>query len=160
MEPINWLGRKFPGYATIDEFERQVICDFFFLWSFFEGKFLNKSASIPEIENWTHQLEAARRLNRAPFERAIEHFRRRYFFAGQLNELFDNLKVNAKHRKYVTDVLSSAKDTDYHVTTGLLIIVYRLRNNLFHGAKWEYDIKYQMENLQQSNAVLIAAMDL
>jgi hypothetical protein len=39
------------------------------------------------------------------------------------------------------------------VAAALLIIVYRLRNNLFHGVKWAYEIQGQLENFNHGNAV-------
>jgi len=40
----------------------------------------------------------------------------------------------------------------------LLIVVYRLRNNLFHGEKWAYEMKDQRSNFEQANEVLMKAM--
>jgi hypothetical protein len=41
----------------------------------------------------------------------------------------------------------------------LLVIVYRLRNNLFHGEKWEGGISGQKDNFDNANRVLIAALE-
>ena len=44
--------------------------------------------------------------------------------------------------------------------TALLMIVYRLRNNLFHGLKWDYGIRDQFDNVIHANAVLMKSVDL
>jgi len=41
----------------------------------------------------------------------------------------------------------------------LLMIVWRLRNNLFHGAKWAYQLRDQRENFTQANSVLIRMLE-
>ncbi len=41
----------------------------------------------------------------------------------------------------------------------LLIIIYRLRNNLLHGPKWSYGIKGQLDNFRNANAALSAFME-
>jgi hypothetical protein len=44
--------------------------------------------------------------------------------------------------------------------TALFIIVYRLRNNLFHGSKWAYSFKGQLENFTHAGTVLMRAIEL
>ena len=43
---------------------------------------------------------------------------------------------------------------------GLLIVVYRLRNNLFHGLKWAYAIRGQHANFGNANTALARALEL
>ena len=54
---------------------------------------------------------------------------------------------------------NDAADTA-EVAAALLIIVYRFRNNLFHGVKWAYEIRGQFENFSYANAVLMQAIEL
>ena len=46
------------------------------------------------------------------------------------------------------------------IAAGLLIIVFRFRNNLLHGVKWAYQIQGQLENFCHANAVLMRAIEL
>ena len=41
----------------------------------------------------------------------------------------------------------------------ILIVIYRFRNNLFHGVKWEYELRGQLDNFNHANQVLMAAYD-
>ena len=41
----------------------------------------------------------------------------------------------------------------------LLMIVWRLRNNLFHGAKWAYGLRDQRENFTHANSVLMRLLE-
>jgi len=41
------------------------------------------------------------------------------------------------------------KDAD--CVASLLIVVYGFRNNLFHGAKWGYELEGQLQNFTMAN---------
>jgi hypothetical protein len=41
----------------------------------------------------------------------------------------------------------------------LLIVAFRLRNNLFHGVKWAYGIRGQLGNFTNANEALMAALE-
>ena len=41
----------------------------------------------------------------------------------------------------------------------LLMIVWRFRNNLFHGAKWAYQLRDQRENFTQANSILMRMLE-
>ncbi|HEX8678690.1 MAG TPA: hypothetical protein VF683_01920, partial [Chthoniobacterales bacterium] len=56
--------------------------------------------------------------------------------------------------------LSGARDGDADVLKTLLLIILRLRNNLFHGVKWQYLLYDQFENFTHANAVLMPAIEL
>lgn len=57
-------------------------------------------------------------------------------------------------------MLTGGTNEPAEVAAGVLIIVYRFRNNLHHGLKWAYGIQEQRENFEQSNAVLVADMEM
>ena len=46
------------------------------------------------------------------------------------------------------------------IAGAVLIIVYRFRNNLFHGVKWSYELQGQLENFTHANAALMQAIEL
>ena len=41
----------------------------------------------------------------------------------------------------------------------MLIIVWRFRNNLFHGEKWAYQLQGQLSNFTHANAVLMRLLE-
>ena len=57
-------------------------------------------------------------------------------------------------------VLTGGTNEPAEVAVGVLIIVYRFRNNLHHGLKWAYGIQGQREKFEQSNAVLTGVMEM
>jgi len=67
--------------------------------------------------------------------------------------MFDQLLAAANLRQGdKTDTTSSI--------AALLIIIYRLRNNLFHGLKWAYNIQGQRSNFAHANYVLMTVLDV
>ncbi len=60
----------------------------------------------------------------------------------------------------VEAVLSGVDEDATSQVAALLIIVYRLRNNLFHGQKWTYKLAGQLQNFTHANAVLIKALEV
>ena len=47
-----------------------------------------------------------------------------------------------------------------NIAATVLIIVYRFRNNLFHGLKWSYNLQGQLENFMHANKALKRAVEL
>lgn len=41
----------------------------------------------------------------------------------------------------------------------VLIIVFRYRNNLFHGVKWQYKLQGQLGNFTTANDVLMKVLE-
>ena len=41
----------------------------------------------------------------------------------------------------------------------MLTIIYRYRNNLFHGVKWGYELADQLHNFTHANNALMKALD-
>jgi len=60
----------------------------------------------------------------------------------------------------VMTVLRGDNNDPADCVTAVLIIVYRLRNNLIHGAKWDYGLRGQQSNFDQANKALMAAMQI
>lgn len=140
-----------------------AINEFCLLWSFFEEWVLENDANIPAIKRKTD--EAVRRdgeIDLTHFEGPIAFFKDRYFEGGRPTQNFDGLRFQGKNggRAEVEAVLTDKKRGTGDVLIALLIIVYRLRNNLLHGEKWSYRFKDQFGNFTNANIVLMRAMDV
>ena len=64
------------------------------------------------------------------------------------------------HRALVEKVLKGQSTDDTEIVSAILIIVFRLRNNLFHGVKWSYGIRGQLENFRNANNVLMSVIEM
>ena len=60
----------------------------------------------------------------------------------------------------VCAVLKGENTNHADVVAALLIVVLRLRNNLFHGVKWAYGIRNQLANFINANTTLMAALEI
>ncbi|MFN3170696.1 MAG: hypothetical protein ACE37E_08385 [Hyphomicrobiales bacterium] len=159
MDPDDWLNVRAAGFSNLDENERLAIYHFALLWSFFEGKMLATHGSPDAIRQVVGRIDATKCLDLLRLDEPLAHFRNRYWQDGRLTPLFDGLNMAAKQVTDVEPVLAGHEEPAA-VLTALLLIVHRLRNNLFHGPKWSSGITDQRANFENSNLVLMAAMDM
>ena len=161
MSPIEWLNQKAPGFRHLSPEERDATMQFALLWSLFEAKALNTRANANSILALVHNWHAQDRLDAAVFSEPIEHFKNRYFSQGQLTHHFHGLHFrNGDNRELVQAVMSGANTDPADSVSALLIVVYRLRNNLFHGLKWADELRDQLNNFNHANAALMCALDI
>jgi hypothetical protein len=161
MSPIEWLCVKAPGFNKLAGEDRDAIMHFTLLWSFFEAKALCTSASANKILAVVKRWEGDGRLDVAAFDECLVYFRGRYFRNGTATQKFFELGFRPHDKEVLVEAVLKGENTNpSDCVAALLIVVYRLRNNLFHGAKWDYDIRDQRCNFTHANAILMSAMDL
>lgn len=161
VSAIDWLRDKAPGFGDLRADEQNAIMQFSLLWSLFEGKALGTRASARAIiavsEQWAEEDLLAKDL----FAPHVAYFRDRYYQSGAFTHHFHNLHLQPSDQPALLErVLKNQATTITEVAAATLIIVYRFRNNLFHGVKWAYEIRGQFENFTHANAVLMQAIDL
>lgn len=161
MNPIEWLEQNVNGFASLPQADREAIFHFLLLWSLFEARALQTSASASRITDTVHKWAAQDKLRMEPFQKTLNYYRQRYCIAGQETGRYKQLRLRENDNSaLVWSVLQGADDSPEDCVAAILIIVYRLRNNLFHGVKWEYGLSGQIDNLVHANAVLINALSL
>lgn len=160
MTAIDWLCANAIGFNELADEERAAIMHFSLLWSFFEAETLHSNASANSIRNLVHKWENDGRLNIVSFAESLAYFRNRYFNQGVFAEYFQGLNLRRNdHPELISAVLKGENTNDTDAVSALLIIVFRLRNNLFHGVKWAYGIRGQLDNFTNASTVLMAALD-
>ncbi|WP_417319673.1 hypothetical protein [Erythrobacter aureus] len=91
---------------------------------------------------------------------ALEFWRDRYWSNGEPTFAFEALNfTNDDQRAFVEQVLTGDRHSDGDCVKALLLIILRLRNNLFHGAKWRYRLQGQFDNFSHANGVLMRATE-
>jgi hypothetical protein len=161
MNTMNWLNKNVHGFADLNQAERQAIFEFSMLWSFFEAKIFNTQASSNAILARVHKWESQGILNPVPFEEGLSYFRQRYFQNDSFTEQFKGLHLrNSDNPDLVEAVIKGINTNPADSISVLLIVIYRLRNNLFHGNKWSYGICDQLENFSNANDALINALSI
>ncbi len=160
MNTIDWLCTKALGFNELSDEERTAIMHFSLLWSFFEAEALNTNASANSILALVHKWASKGRLNITPFAPSLAYFRDRYFNYGTATEHFSGLNLRRNDSpELVCSVLKGENTNPTECVAALLIIIYRLRNNLFHGVKWAYGIRGQLGNFTYANETLMAALE-
>ena len=134
---------------------------FSLLWSFFEAEALGANGSANAIETWLRDLSRQGKLNAAAFTPALIYFKGRYFSSGQLTHNFRSLNLrNNDNPTLVTTVVSGQNLDPTDGVVALFIIIYRFRNNYFHGPKWAYHLQDQLANFTTANDSIMAVIDM
>lgn len=154
-ETLEWLSHKVPGFANITVEERDAIDDFSFLWSLFEGMEMNRFCNVQTIRQYVSDLDQRGRLVDFDCETYLAYLKDRYFKDGQITNHYYHLDLERNNNPAeVMDALSNENTTRAVKVIGCLIVIYRLRNNLFHGEKWLYNLEGQLDNFSQANDFL------
>jgi hypothetical protein len=132
----------------------KTVNDFTLLWMIYEGRLYDsnyKSFRMIELVN-----SGVIRLSN--LDEYWTYFKERYMTSSAvLNTTFDQLAFseqskNDKNRLMV--ILTNRTPTDKERTIAILLIVARLRNNLFHGIKQVASLNLQSENLEMATKAL------
>jgi len=161
MKPIEWLEQNAHGFNALSEPEREAISNFSLLWSFFEARALATRGSSHAILALTHKWSSQGLLDVQNFSASLQYFQKRYYSNSVATQHLASLNLRTNDcPELVNAVLKSENTNPADCVAALLIIVYRLRNNLFHGAKWAYGIQGQLENFNNANSVLMIALSI
>ena len=161
MSVNTWLEQHASGYQELQSDERLAILHFSLLWSLFEAEVLTRNGGVDSIAEAVNQWERKGLLTQEIFGQQIKYFRRRYCVNGKFTYDFMQLHLcRSGSPELVKEVLRNEDANAERVATAILIIVYRIRNNLFHGEKWSYGLRGQLENFNHANAALMKAIEL
>lgn len=155
-----WLIKEVPVYAALPGPDRDAIKTFALLWILFEAKVMGAEASARKIALAVERWDAAGTLAAELYDAEVAYFRDRYFQNGEFTFRFDKLQL----RKWdmpdlIAAGISGDADTPRERVLTVLLIIWRFRNNLFHGAKWAYDLQGQLDNFNHANAVLMQVLE-
>ena len=122
---------------------------------------LNTRACARSIIDVSKRWEREGLLKDETFNDCLSYFKRRYIDHDEFNQYFFDLKFRKNDNQNLVEAVlkGSCRGVGDTVAT-LLIIVYRLRNNLFHGEKWAYGIQGQLSNFKHANSLLMTALDV
>jgi hypothetical protein len=141
----NWISANIRDGQNIDDTTYQSIADFCVMWALFEGTELHGiEVAVDELENVATRIAS----NIQNIQEPQNYWKNRYIKNGETNNRFDHLRFNhAPHRNLVAEVLNETNTNQVNVVHAMLLITYRLRNNLFHGVKDITTITHQSANL-------------
>jgi hypothetical protein len=156
-----WFNKYANGYNSLEQKEKDAMYHFTLLWTLFEAQILDTTGNAGEICKAIVKLSKKVDIDVSQTSEIKEYFINRYVTEGNCNELFDKLDFRNKDKiQLVREVLTGRKENKIDVLMALLIIVFRLRNNFFHGKKWAYDISQQIDNFDHANKLLVYILEL
>lgn len=160
-DTIQWLERNAGGFNALSQQERSAPMHFSLLWSYFEAEALSANGSASSIESWLRDLDHRGKLNAAAFAPALTYFKGRYFSNGQPTDNFDDLNLRINDNPGLVTAVISGQDVDpTNGVVALFIVIYRFRNNYFHGPKWAYHLQDQLDNFTTANESIMAVIDM
>jgi hypothetical protein len=160
MSPIVWLTTHVAGFAHLTRAERIAIHHFTLLWTVFEAQLMGTHGSPAEIRSVVERLRHGHVIDPISLMPSLAYFRDRYWGTAEPKTPFPYLRLGNNERPDVERVLSGQVETPEAILTALLFIVHRLRNNLFHGPKWNGGMADQRRNFQHAGRILMATMDM
>jgi hypothetical protein len=93
------------------------------------------------------------------FREQLAYFADRYVESGSTNYIFTQLHMrNNDNPTLVKAVLRGENNKPSDQLIACLTIVYRFRNNFFHGLKWAYGLRSQLDNFTHASALLAEYM--
>lgn len=151
---INWINIKFGTNYTVEGLDE--LKNFTLLWNIYENIVFDCEFTLDKLESNINSRE----LNFKLFQKPFQYFRARYTKGGQINSLFDKLTFRQNDRKeFVKNVLTQCSSNNNKIFA-LGIIVYRLRNNLFHGIKDYRNLDGQIENFIHANKYIKVFLEI
>lgn len=146
---LEWINSKFG--TNITETTLIEIKDFTLLWNIFDNTLFMSEFSIDQLESTIQN----RNFDFGQFRDIFLYFQNRYIEHNLINERFGNLNFRINDREqFVRIALLDNNISDNDKILAIGIIVYRFRNNLFHGVKDFRFLNNQRENFSHANRYL------
>lgn len=157
---MEWLKAKAPGFNHLSKDEQTAIADFSLLWSLFENRILNTAGNAANICAAVETWHNAGTLDAEAFDTELAYCRHRYYDQGTFTDHFGHLHFRNPDREALVRAVIDGSDNDpRNRLAAILIIVFRFRNNLFHGVKWQYKLVGQFGNFTAANAILMKVLE-
>lgn len=127
-----------------------IIWEFVVLWNYFERNVCEKDFKPDKVEEYVKQI------NQKSIDGYYNYFRTRYVCNTSTNSHFEELFPTTRGRKEeVKNLLLGKEEASLDKTSAIILIVYRLRCNLFHGIKTADMLKRQEVLFRQACMFLL-----
>lgn len=157
---MQWLLAKAPGFQALPEPDRAEIFNFTFIWSLFEAQVMGNFARADLICTKVDEWRDSGTLYADQYAPELAYFQQRYFANGAFTYHFEHLHLRpADQPAIVQSVLNGSNVNPRDRLVTVLMIVWRFRNNLFHGQKWAYQLDGQLLNFTHANAILMRLIE-
>jgi hypothetical protein len=160
FDAVEWMLSRHPGLARNGREQFDQARNFALMWNMFESYVCNQSASVGTIEAAINRLKEDNLLERVDFESYLSFIKDRYTSGDSFTVRFPHLNLRSRDREsLVRDVLLGENNQDKDVALACLIVVFRYRNNLFHGIKEINELGSQSELFERSSRLLAQVLE-
>jgi hypothetical protein len=161
FDVIGWLNGFSQEARDLNSDEINSVMQFSLIWNMFEAQVCNKHASASCFLRKSEEWNEKGLLNDKDYTICLEYFKNRYIENGEPNYRFPHLHLRRNDEPELVKSVLKGEDTSIKNTLAvLLIIIYRYRNNLFHGLKWVHDLHEQANNFNIANQILAKVIEI
>ncbi|HBN5894948.1 TPA: hypothetical protein ACKQDY_000975 [Serratia marcescens] len=160
------LSRLIGGEVNLSRAAYNEIYRFTLMYSLAEAKIPGMNEGMGNTRNVVMWLDSVVALDHDFVEKVFTHFRNRYVTDdGRINYRFSryllpqNSPVGAQARSTFEALLVNSGPDFIQRASCVFKVMFRLRNNLFHGAKWAYNLSDQEVNFSLSSQLLLACLE-
>lgn len=157
-----WIAKNTDRGTYLTDAAQQAVANFTTMWNLFESIHCNNRASVRTFEaalKHYHPDQVAEATVEM-FRTCLLFWQKRYYTPDGFSPLFNRLNFRQNDRKDVVEkVLANNVHDSQAEMLAVMIIIYRLRNNLFHGLKFIDMLNDQVENLTNASRCLAAIME-
>jgi hypothetical protein len=130
-----WIAASLISAERLKPEALQAVESFTLMWNVFEGLVCDNSATILRLEKLSAEIVSRRRC-KPQLERIFTYFKNRYYNRTGFTAHFEGLLLRSADRKEFIKAVLQGKTPDYPSKVfAVLIILYKMRSNLFHGIK-------------------------
>lgn len=154
MNVINWIKEKYHD-NDLTESKIQDILYFGLIWNIFEKECYKGNDPIQQIIIKTSSID------NGDLNKCWNHFYNRYVTNNVLNESFNNFDFGQRvsDKLFIQSNILKSDITKSEKMKIILLIIRRLRNNLYHGYKDVHNLNSQNINFKISNEFLSKIID-
>lgn len=158
LESTEYILKELIYCSSINDIEE--IMNFALLWNMFEGRIFGKYIKKSGIDEKTPKI--AKYIKEEVIDDAFSYFKNRYVEEEEGKYKFKHLYLDRTLNKTAIETIyetlkvnSCMKEEKVKI---ILYIIYRLRNNLFHGEKEAYELYAQNEMFGVCNSFIIECL--
>lgn len=152
---MDWLNRRLG--TTFSEMDLVNIKNFTLIWSFFEHAYFDSNFKIQKLQVLMNDFNT---FDLKIFQPQLNYFIDRYVQNGEFTSRFIRLNLRPRDKQELVEaVLLGNAQNPNDVIMAIIIIIFRFRNNLFHGLKDLGLMDQQSDNFKNANDFLIKFMD-
>jgi hypothetical protein len=166
FDELDWIMRFFDNGVELKSEGIDRVRNFSLIWNLFETFACNKYADINSITAAVETINSRQQIQYELVSEHLQYFADRYFNVdGSQKDIFNGLNFRSSRtdqvaKQAVIKVLTKVESNPKEILKALLYILFRFRNNLFHGEKEVVKLNGQIDNFIVANDLLTKVLEI